>query len=155
MTAEAMQSLIGEFGGSIGIPDLRLDEENRCNLMFDDVAVSFELSHSGESLYIYSYLGDAPNENPEKVYARLLDANYIFKHTRGATLGMEESSKKIVLIREYNLRIMRLTDFEAVVETFVDLAEYWKRRIAGLASEEERNSLPDSDETVGTYAVKV
>lgn len=134
MSMQSMQNLLCEFGASVGIPSLALDEDNRCNLVFDDIAVSFELSKAEESFYLYSYLGDAPGENREKVYAMLLDANYIFRHTRGATLGMEDASKKIILIREYRLERMRLADFESLVEEFVNLAEYWKQKIITLAS---------------------
>ena len=83
MSIQAMQNLLQEFGVTIGIPSLTLDEDNRCNLVFDDIGISFELSKEQESLYVYSYLGDAPDANREKVYAALLDANYIFQaHAR-------------------------------------------------------------------------
>ncbi len=155
MTAEAMQGLFREFGGEIGIPDLQLDEENRCNLMFDDIAVSFELGQDEDSVYIYSYLSDAPLENREEFYARLLDANYTFKYTQGATLGVEYASKKVLLIREYGLETMRLSAFESVVERFVNLAEYWKQKIPTLATFSEQDTLEGKDEPFEAHAMKV
>ena len=154
MAAEVMQDLFKEFGNEIGIPDLQPDEENRCNLMFDDVAVSFELSHNEDSIYIYSYLGDAPYENREEFYAKLLDANYTFKYTKGATLGMEYSSKRVLLIREYGLEAMRLANFESVVEGFVNLAEYWKQKMPTLTLAGEQDASIDKDESF-THAMKV
>ncbi len=155
MSAEAMQNLLKEFGDLIGIPELCLDEENRCNLMFDDVAVSFELNRDEESFYMYSYLGDASSENRERVYAKLLDANYVFKHTNGATLGVEDASKKIILIRQYALEMMRLSKFESVVEEFVNLAEYWKQKIPTLALAQEQAPFPDEGGISEAHAMKV
>jgi hypothetical protein len=155
MTAEAMQNLFKEFGETIGIPDLQPDEENRCNLMFDEVAVSFELNQDGNSIYVYSYLGDVPSENREQFYAGLLDANYTFKHTQGATLGVEYASKKVLLIREYGLEAMRLASFEHAVEQFVNLAEYWKQKMPGLALSSEQDSPIGNDDPLDAHTMKV
>ena len=129
MSLAVMENVLAEFGAAIGIPDLRPDEEHRCNLMIDDVAISFELGLSDESLYIYSLLGAAPDDDVEAVYAELLHANFIFEGTRGSTLSVDPHTGGIALIREERLESLRLARFESVVEEFVDVAERWMKRI--------------------------
>ena len=129
MSLAVMENVLAEFGGAIGIPGLRPDEEHRCNLMIDDVAVSFELGPGDESLYIYSLLGTARDGDDEAVYVALLHANYIFGGTGGSTLSVDPQTGGIVLIREERLESLRLARFELVVEQFVDVAERWMQRI--------------------------
>ena len=129
MSRSVMENLLAEFGASIGIPDLRPDAEQQCNLMFDDVAVSFELGVGDESLYIYSLLGDVPETGAEAAYADLLGANYSFGGTGGSTLSVDPQTGNIVLIREERLEALRLPTFEAVVQDFVNVAEQWMKRI--------------------------
>ena len=57
MSLAVMETILQEFGASIGIPDLKPDEEYRCNMQFDDVAVSFELGDDDDSMFVYTLLG--------------------------------------------------------------------------------------------------
>ena len=103
MSSAAMNNLLREFGTSIGIPDLELDEDFRCNLMFDEVPVSFELGKGDESVYIYSLLGRVPDEGLEGFYAELLHANYVLADNAGSTLSVDSQSGNVVLLREERL----------------------------------------------------
>lgn len=129
MSLAVMQNVLEEFGAAVGIPDLRPDDEHRCNMMIDDVALSFELGVGDESMYIYSLLGVVPDGDAENVYAALLHANYVFAGTGGSTLSVDPQTGGIVLIREERLETLRPPRFEAVLEEFVDIAERWMQRI--------------------------
>ena len=129
MSSTAMNNLLHEFGASIGIPDLQLDEEYRCNMMFDDVPVSFELGDGDESMYIYSLLGHVPEDGLEQFYAGLLHANYVFADNAGSTLSVDSQSGNVVLFRQERLELLRLSRLESVVEQFVNVAEGWMKRL--------------------------
>ena len=131
MSSNAMNNLLREFGAAIGIPDLQIDEEYRCNMMFDEVPVSFELGGGDESVYIYSLLGRVPDDGHERIYADLLHANYVFAENGGSTLSVDARSGNVVLIREERLELLRLSRLESVVEQFVNVAEGWMRRLDG------------------------
>lgn len=129
MSLAAMETILQEFGASIGIPDLKPDEEYRCNMQFDDVAVSFELGVDEDRMFIYALLGNAAEADTEAVYVSLLQANYIFEGTAGSTLSIDPRSGGIVLMRAERLNALRLATFEALVEDFVNVAEQWMKRI--------------------------
>ena len=130
MSMAALQSLLKEFGAAVGIPDLEPDDEQRCNMMFDDVALSFELGVGDESVYIYALLGAIANDDAQDAYAELLHSNYAFATTRGSTLSIDPQTGGIVLMREEQLDCLRLPRFEAIIEDFVTVAEQWMKRIA-------------------------
>ena len=136
MSSSVMNNLIREFGASIGIPDLQLDEEFRCNMMFDEVPVSFELGDGDESMYIYSMLGHVPGDGLEQFYAELLHANYVFADSGGSTLSVDSQSGNVVLLREERLELLRLSRLESVVEQFVSVAEDWMSRLRGGGTNE-------------------
>ena len=139
---DILNNLLEEFGASIGMPELELDEENRCNLMFDEVAVSFELSPDEASVYLYSYLGDVVNNDSKAVFSALLDANYLFRGTLGATLGVDEASGRVVMIRLEDLSTLRLSRFQSLVEEFVNLSELWQNRLADFPAQSAQESPP-------------
>ena len=129
MSSTVMNNLVREFGASIGIPDLQIDEEYRCNMVFDEVPVSFELGDGDESMYIYSLLGHVPDDRLEQFYAELLHANYVFADNGGSTLSVDSQSGNVVLLREERLELLRLSRLESVVEQFVNVAEGWISRL--------------------------
>ena len=135
MSSSVLNNLLREFGSAIGIPDLKLDEEYRCNMMFDEVPVSFELGDGDESVYIYSLLGQVPDDGLERFYAELLHANYLFTESGGSTLGVDSKSGNVVLLREERLESMRLSTLESVAEEFVSVAEAWMNRLSNGANE--------------------
>ena len=136
MSSNVTNNLLREFGAAIGIPDLQLDEDYRCNMMFDEVPVSFELGDGDESIYIYSLLGHVPDDGLEQFYAELLHANYISAGSGGSTLSVDSQSGSVVLLREERLELLRLARLESVVEQFVNVAEGWMSRLGGGGANE-------------------
>ena len=156
MSLAAMQSMLAEFGASIGIPDLAPDDEHRCDLMFDDVAVSFELGVDDESVYIYALLGSVPQGDAEGVYAELLHANHVFGGTGGATLCVDPRTQGIVLLRAERLESLRPARFETLLEDFVNVAEGWMRRLeSGEAGAAAARDGPDEPPPAGEGMVRV
>ena len=149
MSQAIMKNLVAEFGAAIGIPDLDIDEDDRCNLMFDEVAVSFELDGNGESLFVYSLLGRVPEIEADTFHAALLHANHLLEGTRGSTLSVDPNNNDIVLVRVERLDTLRLPMLESIVEDFVNVAEQWMEQLASGTVERlpERQSsegaLPD------------
>ena len=52
---EDFKSILKHFGAGINLPDLSLDEDSRCNLFFDEVPVSIEVSPN-EAIRLYVFL---------------------------------------------------------------------------------------------------
>ena len=131
MSESVLHSVIKEFGSSIGIGELAFDEEQRCNLMFDDVPVSIELSGNEDSLFVYSVLAPEPKDGVEELYAKLLKANYAFAQTNGSTVALDPMGGGIVLMREEPAEMLRLAQFEALLESFVNTAESFMESLSG------------------------
>ncbi|MBC6413330.1 MAG: type III secretion system chaperone [Chromatiales bacterium] len=149
---ENFQSILKSFGAAINLPDLSLDEDQRCNLFFDEVPVSIELSPNEQYIYMYSYLGDAPMASSAGIAAKLLEANYTYNETERCTLGIQSVSRKVALICNERIKGMELSDFEQSLENFINVAEYWMRN---MTAEPSTKGDDTSESDVDPSAVKV
>lgn len=115
--------LLNDFGNHLGLKSLKLKDDGHCCLNFDDIYVNIEASGESSSLLLYSSLGRLPDDAGRDVCLRLLEANYFFQRTAGATLGMEAATGLVALAMSVETANMELTDWEAAVKAFVDAAE--------------------------------
>ena len=145
---EDFKSILRHFGSGINLPDLDLDEDNRCNLFFDEVPVSIEVSPNEQYVYMYSYLGDVPVAGSESVENKLLEANYIYGETERCTLGIQKISRKVALICNERIKGMDLPDFEQSLENFINVAEYWMKNLNASQVQDDKTTNQDVDASV-------
>ena len=145
---EDFKSILKRFGTGINLPDLSLDEDHRCNLFFDEVPVSIEVSPNEQYVYMYSYLGDAPVAGSENLGNKLLGANYIYGETERCTLGIQSISRKVALICNERIKGMDLSDFEQSLENFINVAEYWMKNLNAPSVRSDEAAEQDMDSSV-------
>ena len=141
-------NILKNFGSGINLPDLSLDEDHRCNLFFDEVPVSIEVSPNEQYVYMYSYLGDVPVSDAESLGSKLLEANYIYGETERCTLGIQGISRKVALICNERIKGMDLSDFEKSLENFINVAEYWMKNLNVPSPQSDKTADQDIDSNV-------
>ena len=145
---EDFQNILKGFGVGINLPDLSLDEDHRCNLFFDEVPVSIEVSPNEQYVYMYSYLGDVPVAGSESSMNKLLQANYIYGETERCTLGIQDISRKVALICNERIKGMDLSDFEQSLENFINVAEYWMKNLSAPPVQNHGTDAQEADPNV-------
>lgn len=128
--------LLTDFGNALGLDGLSLDESGYCCLSFDEVVVNIESVGESSLVLLYSSLGALPADAGPEVYRRLLDANYFFQGTGGATIGLDTGMGAVAITRVVEAAGMEVLDWEAAIKAFVDAAEHG----AGLLSAEPGSS---------------
>ncbi len=128
--AEQMQQILSDFGRSLGIDRLAFDTNGYCCLGFDEIVVNLELVPKAGQLMFYTQIGFAPRPATVEWCEALLAANHFFRGTGGTTLGMDPDSRSVVLVYALSLEGLSLTQFEAELQGFVDIAERWTRKLA-------------------------
>lgn len=122
--------LLRLFGEAIGIPSLSFDEAGSCCLVFDaDILVNIALEERLGRLVLFSYLGNAPDHRQGQALSMLLQGNFFWQGTDGATLAIEGGSRSSVLMRELPLDRLDAALFQEAVERFVNTAEHWIARL--------------------------
>lgn len=135
---EEVNGLLERLGASLGLQDLSLDENNHCILLFDDkVILNLELDEDNELLVVYSYLGEVPFEGRENIFETLLESNFFWRNTQGATLGIDKHTQTVVLAYPMELPLKNRDIFEERLAVFVDITEQWIDRLGAMSQEAE------------------
>lgn len=133
-----VNSLLNKLGASLGLDGLSLDENNHCILLFDDkVILNLELDEVNELLVVYSYIGEVPFEGRENIFEALLESNFFWRNTQGATLGIDKHTQTVVLAYPMELPLKNKNIFEERLAVFVDVTEQWIDRLEGMSREAE------------------
>jgi hypothetical protein len=146
MSKETVNQVLGEFGKQIGLDDLRLDDNGYAALAFD-VVVNLEYDEEPERLLMSAYLGEPQGERL-KTYELLLDANFCWQGTAGATLSLERETGGIVLFQALPGRALERQALEAALETFVKTADAWTLQLAPAAGATAISSAADKPDAI-------
>lgn len=135
--------LIANFGNMLTLPELTLDEKsNSCVLLFDgDIVLNIEFDDASGQLILSVYLDELPMHGAEPLLRELMIANLYWHRTDGATLGLEEATNGVILAQARGVTELEDASFEKMVETFVNQAERWKKRISGAKTD---HALPET-----------
>lgn len=140
------EKLIANFGAMLTLPELRLDDKSHsCVLLFDgDIVLNIEFDDASAQLILSAYLDELSDLYAETTLRELMVANLYWHRTDGATIGLEESTQGLILAQARGVSELDDASFEKLVETFVNQAERWKKRIAALKQggrEDSANSM--------------
>lgn len=135
--------LLAEFSLRAGIPRLELSESGTARLVIDDTTtVDVEHAEAAGRLFLYSSLGDPPEENREAVFLRLLAANLFGYETGGAIIGYDTLRQEVLVSRALDLDSTEYKDFEAALEDLVDTVERLREELV-RAGQGKEGGEPD------------
>lgn len=143
---ESVNNLLKRIGEGLNIPDLCLDENNHCILLFDEkIVLNIDLDEEGSKLVIYAYIGEIPLECREVIFEKALEGNFFWNETDGGTLGIDKQSQSLVLAKSFSLPLKDTEVFEDQLASFVEIVEKWIHRIENFAREALENLEDDGD----------
>jgi hypothetical protein len=137
MSIELMNSLLRDFGATIGLPDLAADEGGYCCLAIGErVRISLQYDPEAQDLALFSQLCRIAPETRFEAYEAMLTGNLFWAATRGGTLAIEPSEGCAMLLMKEKLQALDQHRFQALLEAFTEAAENWQDRLAALAEPE-------------------
>ena len=121
---EKVNELLRHIGEGLSLPDLCLDENNHCILLFDEkIVLNIDLDEEGSKLVIYAYVGEIPLDCREAIFEKALEGNFFWNETDGGTLGIDKQSQSL-----QNIEL-----FEDQLASFVEIVEKWIGRIEAFS----------------------
>jgi hypothetical protein len=130
-----IQEIIAEFGRSIGLDGLALDEGNCCTLQFDAQVVTIEYLPDSDELYFYTRVGIVPAHEATRLrlFTFLLEADCFFRRTSGGVLGVDMEREAVVYTNKVGvggwLNANLLGEY---MQAFVNLAEEFARQLRDI-----------------------
>lgn len=145
------EQLIASFGKTLQLPELKLDDiTHSCVLLFDeDIVLNIEYDEAGAQLIQSAYLDELGDDEPERLLRELMVANLYWHRTDGATLGLEEVTRGIILADRRPIALLDDNGFEKWVEGFVNQTERWKKRIPEIKAGIEEAPAPPAHPMAG------
>ena len=128
------ERLIKNFGTRLGIK-LKLDDSHSCSFEADNTLITITHLPETDEIVLLGDLGELPGANREPLLMKLLQGNYLFKETHGATFSVNTESKHIVLCRLFPAASMDDYGFFALTEQFVNVAEHYARILTAKNTE--------------------
>ena len=118
--------IIKAFGKKLGM-ELELDNANSCSFQADDIIVSITALPEIDQIAISGDLGTPPAEKLEHLYKIMLEANYAYSSTFGATLSLNAETEHFELFKVLQCRNLDEEAFYKEMETFISVCETWHK----------------------------
>ena len=128
------EALLREYGDVTGLGALAFDDEGHCRLEFNErVLVDVAFDEPRGAIVLMTPLGEVRLGDRPELAADMLDANALWRGTRGATLGIDRASGLAVLALAVPLAGLELGRLERRVDEFVGTAGRWLDRVVATA----------------------
>ena len=138
---EHVNELLKHIGEGLNLPELCLDDNGHCILLFDEkIVLNMDFDEKGEKLVIYAYIGEIPLECREVIFEKALEGNFFWNETHGGTLGIDKQSQSLVLAKSFSLPLNDFNIFEDQLASFVEIVEKWISRIENYLKSAEEHS---------------
>lgn len=117
--------------------DLKILDGVRVHVNFDDFALLVEYLPEAEQVLLAASVAEVPPDGREALYRALLQGQFLFVGTKGASLALdpEESFISLQVIRD--MSALTLDNFPLLVEGFLNEAEKWSVRCQELTQKEQ------------------
>ncbi len=120
--------LIAGLGAKLG---LELTVENDvCTLGIDDMVVAVQVQNEVGQVIMSAEIGEPPPQGLEQLLSAMLNANYFFLETGGATISRNPETGNFFLCRYDGLETLDVESLMAKLEKFVNVLETWRDLVA-------------------------
>jgi hypothetical protein len=106
--------------------------ETRILFDFEDFPMLVEYMPESEKVLLAVPIADLPPDGREALFLNLLQGNYLFHRTMGATLGVDVDSEFINLQIATDISVLTNENFPILMENFLSMAETWRNEVANL-----------------------
>lgn len=110
--------------------EIEVDDEQRCFLEFDGMGVVIQGVEAAETVALLSPVGVPPPEDPCALYRALLEANYLFQGTSGATLSVNPDGGGVMLCRQLDGKALGVDGLMAALDAFLNTLAAWRSYVS-------------------------
>lgn len=146
-----IQEYLSELAQKLMLPDLKLDDQDCCRLVFDEsITVDIEYDDAEKRVFIYSAVAALPVQNKGQIYEDLLRDNLFGRQTAGACFAVNAVDGDIVLYHSCQAETIDFIEFCNWLETFVSTVEFWSDELykRGMIKEETGKETGFSDQHI-------
>ena len=141
--------LMAEAGKALGVE--MLVHDGATQLEIDGMDVSFVEMPELESVVLNGVVGEPPPQGLAALHRAMLEANFNFSGTAGATLAVNPDGGALTLTRLAPLPLLDAEKFLSLLEGFVNVLETWRKIVADYRPDESAPDDPDAPGLGGSF----
>jgi hypothetical protein len=156
-SVDVVNSYLAELGLRVGIKDLRLSKNLRCQLSYPNGLLTIEAHNTQMFCFLYCDLMsmNAPGLARELQLLKLAHLNFLGIETGGAILSINPENECINLSHEIDLQRHDYLDFETQLSRFILKTEVIKTKVLDIEDKKDDfHSTPFNKKSLD-YFVKV
>ena len=120
------EKLVEGFAAKVNEPGLRPDDDGAVTIENDRVCITVQDVPELGKVMMHCALGESPAENAAALERKMLEANFMYRGTAGATLSRDGETGRYYLCRCDDIAAMDVEGFCALIESFLELAATWR-----------------------------
>ena len=142
MPREDLQRVLKEFGTSVDVPEIELDEDNYCAIATGDgVLLNIDYVEESEDLIIFTTLGAVPPEARVLVFQDLLEANFRWQTTAGGTLCLDPTGEYALMMYRVDADNLTVEELSNLLTNIGAITLTWAARLAEIVEEPEEDAV--------------
>jgi hypothetical protein len=134
--SSAFAGLIASLSARINV-ELAIEDDVKVRADFDDFALLMEYLPGSDQVLLAASIAEVAAGNRLELYRDILQGQFIFRQTQGASLALDPAEKFICLQILQPLLALTKDNFPDLVENFLNLAEFWRGRCLSWAETSE------------------
>ena len=141
MSLTAIQALFAELGQQLGMAELALDENNHCILNIDDGNdIHLEYLESEDLLLMVSALPPVEEKHQAVIYGTMLQGNYLWQDTYGATLAIHPETDAIIIEHKMRIDTIEPGSLQEHIAGLDTLTRAWEERIGDIIAKQDTSA---------------
>ncbi|MBP5671028.1 MAG: type III secretion system chaperone [Victivallales bacterium] len=109
----------------------------------DGIIVTFHVLQEIDTIILTGDIGEPPPERLENLYKTMLEAQYLFKSTFGATISLNSENNHFYLCKALPQKILDGDSLYAETEQFVNTLELWVKLVANYRDAVSKGEVTD------------
>jgi len=145
-TPDELLSIVAD---ALELPGLTFDAEGDCIFVIED-KLELTLRRTENALFIFAPLFRYQPGSETALAREIARANYMWAGTGGATLGLNELDRSILMMDRRSLKALDPAMLKEWLDGFVRIGLYWLERLPGI-----ERSAPREEEAAAAPAAEV
>ena len=143
MSRDSAKRLITEYGESVGIPTMALDENDYLALSNDErVGINIYYVEDTDVFLIATTIAELENEYRFDIYEELLTSNFLWEATGGATLSVTPELTHAMMQQVIEVSDLTVEQFSYMLQRHVAMTLAWVTRVQEIM---DGDDAPESE----------
>lgn len=150
----SFKALLQELKSELGEGAVKEDNDHQYSLILDEYWVMVHLQPDEEQILVAASLGPLPEGDKGELFKAMLQGQYFYHQTSGATLAVDDDSSFVVLQCLLPLPLINKEILVRSLEKFLNTADAWRQKLQSYGQEQQSADRTGEDPLVYSNSLR-